>query len=180
MKERTKIHKATIASAYCLCFIAERSVDFAAVNPSIWPEFLAFFSPERRRSFDNVRNQIPNAHDSKSKPNLSNPNTFLVMMLRIWATLRSCPSFFSLDEAESQFIRSSLEEFQELLRLDSPDTVRLSTVRRNLGNCQWIIEKKWLKRDAWEVLRKVDHFCRNPLVGETFDFDFAVKTFLKM
>jgi hypothetical protein len=78
------------------------------------------------------------------------------------------------------FIRKSLASFQELLQVEKPELARLAAIRRDLGYCQWVIERKWLNRSRWNVLRRADHFCRNPALGEALDVDVAVGKFTLM
>jgi len=177
MDAAPKLPKATTARIYCLCFVAERSVVFAQTNPTIWRDFLAFFSPEQKMPFNDIYREIPSV-TTPDLPRLQMPGSFNMFLLKLSAFFRPCPLAFAFDPSEIGFIRRSLESFQQLLQLPTPDIVRLSATRRNLGNCQWIIERKWFNRRRWDILRRADHFCRNPILGPALDVDSAVRTFL--
>src|SRR6266568_4095265 len=102
MSAFVKLPKAVAARIYCLCFIAERSVDFAATNPSIWRDFVSFFSPNRKRWFEDLYRELPNVVRSSSPP-IQTKSPFYLILLRLWALLRPCPSLFLFDESELGF-----------------------------------------------------------------------------
>jgi hypothetical protein len=179
MDELFRLPKATTARVYCLCFIAERSVDFASANPSLWQDFLAFFSPERKRWFEKLNRDLPNVASPRS-PEIQTGNSLHLVLLQLWALLRPCPPLFAFSDSEIGFIRKSLSSFQELLHVENPEPAQLAAIRRDLGNCQWVIERKWLNRNRWNVLRRADHFCRNPALAEALDVDTAVGKFTLM
>ena len=178
MSAFVKLPKVVAAQIYCLCFIAERSVDFAVVNTSFWHDFVSSFPPTRKRRFEDLLRELPNA-DYSSSPRIHKESQPHRMLLQLWALLRRCPSIFVFDESDLGFIRTSLANFQELLGSERPETARLIAIRRNLGECQRIIEKKWFNQKRWNVLRMADHFCRNPSLGEPLDFDTAVEKFIE-
>ena len=75
------------------------------------------------------------------------------------------------------FIRKSLVAFQELLNAERLELARLAALRRELGRCQHIVERKWFNQSRWNILRTVDHFCRNPALGDPLNIDEAIKRF---
>jgi len=172
-----RLPKETTAKVYCLCYIAERSVDFARINESAWHDFLVFFTSERKKLFEDACGEIPTVLASET-PQLRALGPFNALLLSLWASVRPCPSAFVFVPSEIGFIRSSLRCFQELLQLPNLDVVRLSCARRDLGKCQSIIERKWLNRKRWAVLRKADHFCKNPALGTALDLNSAVREFM--
>jgi len=172
-----KLPKATAAKVYCLCFIAERSVDFASTNLSLWRDLLTFFSAERTRWFADLFDTLPNV-PSAGKRQILSDNPFYLTWLRLWANFKPCPSLFGFDEGEIALVRTSLAAFQELLHFERPELTELTALRRNLGICQFIVERKWYNRSRWDVLRTVDHFCRNPALGEPLDPDTAIGKFI--
>ena len=178
MSAFVKLPKAITAKSYCLCFIAERSIDFAATNPSIWHDFVSFFSPNRKQWFEDLYRELPNVATSSS-PTGQTGSPFYLILLRLWALLRPCPSLSVFNESELGLIRTSLANFQDVIMLEKPEPARLTAIRRDLGNCQWIIERKWFNQKRWNVLRMADHFCRNPMLGEAFDVETAVAKFIE-
>jgi len=180
MSAFVKLPKLVTARLYCICFIAERSVDFAATNLALWYKFLAFFTPERRKWFEDLAREIPSV-TAPSLHHIQNVqrNLFRIALLQLWAFLRPCPKIFAFNEAEIGFIHTTLVTFQELLRQDVPDVAVLTATRRNLGMCQWIVEKKWLHQASWNWLRRANHFCRNSALGEPLGVDEAVGKFLE-
>jgi hypothetical protein len=110
---------------------------------------LVFFSPQRKKLFEDAYLEMPNATDSEP-PQLPRLGRFKWLILDLWASLRPCPSTFAFVPSEIGFIRQSLEGSQELLRLPRPDPAQISVIRRNLGKCQSIIERKWLNRSRWK------------------------------
>src|SRR5690349_7952825 len=110
MNELIRLPKATTARVYCLCFIAERSVDFASANLSHWNDFLAFFPPERKWWFEDLYRDLPSVASSRP-PQIQAENNFYLVLLQLWAFSRRCPLLFAFDGSEMGFIRTSLASF---------------------------------------------------------------------
>ncbi len=157
--------------------MAERSIDFVVANPSHWPMAKAFFTSEIISLFEQALNSMPNAKIqvlSKEKR-----GWFLYTILQIRAFIKPCPDVFQFNEPDIAFISNSINDLLDLLHHDSPNIENLTAIRRNLGMCQWIIERKWFNRKAWNILRQIDHYCRNPILGVPIELHSAVSEFIK-
>lgn len=180
MKNTVKLSKESVAIVYCLCFMAERSVDFVVANPSHWLKAAAFFTSERISLFEQAVRSMPSLYRTKRQPlSTQTKGWFLYTMLQMWASVKPCPDVFKFNETDIAFITNSINDLLDLLHHDSPNIELLTTIRRNLGICQSIIEKKWFNREAWDMLRQVDHYCRNPIMGVPIELHTAVSDFIK-
>lgn len=171
------LSRALAAKTYCLCFIAERSVDLLLSNPSLWSDFVAYFVPDRSRWFEDLYRELPHV------PALSVPfarasfGDARLALMHIWSLLRPSPSTFKFDADQIAFLRTSLDSFVRLLDSEGAGVEQLVAVRKDLSECQFQIERQWFNLRRWNMLRKVDHFCRNEALGEPIDIETAARNF---
>lgn len=175
-----KVPRRTTAELYCALFITERSVDFVH-RPSSWKDLAAFFVPAQREWLKCVELSIPLVPNLPHVEAQTLAGDVMPAALRaFWACLWPCPNDFRFTNAEIRFIRGALASFSLLVENESPEMATLGSLRRDLGISQWRMERQWFRRRAWDQLRTVDHYCRNPVLGPPSDVRSAIDEFCKL
>lgn len=171
-----RLSNSIAARVYCLSFIGERALDTVAGDRSLWPELREYFNPERRKRFAGLLAELPRPACSEGRP-FPQKGDMYHLWLQISAALRSCPKEFKFDDTEIAYIRRVFENFGQLINQREAQLEAICHTRRELDKCQWTIARKWFQIEAWNRLRNVEEFYRNPVLGEPTSIESAIADF---
>ena len=167
------------ASAYCVCYVASRSLGFVLPNLSHWERFRDFFVQKRIERFHALLGEIPNAAVSDTCDANVRIGEFRAVALRMRGAMMAQPYFLAFRVSELALIRKTVADFLACLNDAVPDLERLSRIRRSLERSLGAIETKWPNADVWGRLqRSIDYYCRDLALGTPLEIDEAIENVL--